>query len=217
MQLRTLAIAAAAGICAASASAEIVEINIVGTVDFSFLPSGPWSAANPGDDVVMSFRVDSDNYTDSTNFPTRGYSVESFALTVAGHTSSALADPYPDGREPLFVIRNDDPAVDGFFLGSSVDGFNDGIAIDEPASILPTFDALFSATYEGTRLESLDILDAVGTYDFAGLSVFNWGIEDGPVQPMGFIFDSWSISVVPTPGAVSVLAMGGLVMSRRRR
>ena len=86
-----------------------------------------------------------------------------------------------------------------------------------PSLLAPTFDALFEATYEGTRLDSLDVLDAVGTYDFTGLSVFNWGIQDDFIQPMGFVFDSWSISVVPAPGAMAMFGLAGLVGTPRRR
>ena len=52
----------------------------------------------------------------------------------------------------------------------------------------------FGATYGGSLLSSLDILDAQGTYDFTGLTVFNWAIEDGPFSPLGMVFDDFTIS-----------------------
>ncbi len=157
----------------------------------------------------MSFQVDAANFVDSTNFPVRGYEIiqPSFTLTIGGDTAG-LAPMQPFGS-PYFVIRNDDPAVDGFFLGTNIDGFPNGVATDEPAAFDPTFSAIFSATYEGTRLDSLDILGAVGTYDFTGLSVFNWGLEDGPFQPMGFIFDR----LKPRASVPAQLALA----ARRRR
>lgn len=199
-----------------NAAAQLVQVDVVGSVDFGGVPSGQWSDAASGDSVVMSFQVDAANFVDSTNFPVRGYELiqPSFTLTIGGDTAG-LAPSQPFGS-PYFVIRNDDPAVDGFFLGTNIDGFPNGVATDEPAAFDPTFSAIFSATYEGTRLDSLDIVDAVGSYDFTGLSVFNWGLEDGPFQPMGFIFDSWSISIVPAPGALALVPMMGLAARRRR-
>lgn len=207
----------AAALVAATANAAIVQIDINGSVDFGGVNIGQWASASSGDSVTMSFQVDSNNFEDSLNFPTRGYALieNSFALTIDGNTGGlAMPDPFGTAQ---FIIRNDDPAVDGFFLGTSVDGFPNGVATDEAAQIADTFRALFSATYEGTRLDSLDIMDAVGTYDFGGLSVFNWGLDDGPFQPMGFIFDNWTISVVPAPASLFAIAPLGLMAGRRRR
>lgn len=205
-------------IIASAANAEIVQVDVVGTVDFGMLPGvTSWGSFGVGDDVVMSFQVDSDNFVDSMMFPVRGYEIiqPSFSLAI-NNNAVGLALSQPSGS-PYFAIRNDDPAVDGFFLGTDVDGFPNGVATDEPANLADTFSTLFQATYEGTRLDSLDILDAVGTYDFTGLSVFNWGLEDLFVQPVGFIFDQWTISVVPTPASLVAIAPLGLITTRRRR
>lgn len=204
-------------IIASAANADLVQIDINGSVDFGGVNVGQWASASSGDPVTMSFQVDSNNFVDSMNFPVRGYELiqSSFSLTIDGNTAGlAMSDPF---GTPYFVIRNDDPAVDGFFLGTNIDGFPNGVATDEAAQIAPTFRSLFSATYEGTRLDSLDILGAVGTYDFAGLSVFNWGLQDGSAQPMGFIFDQWTISVVPAPASLFAIAPLGLISTRRRR
>ena len=213
----TITMLGAAALIAASANAAIVQIDITGSVDFGGVNNGQWQNASSGDPVTMSFQVDSNNFVDSTNFPVRGYELiqSSFALTIDGNTGG-LAPTQPFGS-PYFVIRNDDPAVDGFFLGTGVDGFPNGVATDEAGGIADNFSALFSATYEGTRLDSLDILGAVGTYDFSGLSAFNWGLDDGPFQPMGFIFDQWTISVVPAPASLLAVAPLGLMAGRRRR
>lgn len=218
--MRTLSVfMLAAALTTASASATIVQVDVVGSVDFGSIPfSTSWGDFGSGDPVVMSFQLDSENFLDSVIFPVRGYEViqPSFFLSINGN-SVGLAPMQPFGGTPYFVLRNDDPAVDGFFLGTNIDGFPNGIATEEPGGIADNFDALFSVTYEGTRLDSLDILDAVGTYDFTGLSVFNWGLEDGPVQPVGFIFDSWSIFVVPAPASLFAMAPLGLMAGRRRR
>lgn len=206
-------------VSAASTQATIVQVDVVGSVDFGSIPfATSWGAFGSGDPVVMSFQLDSDNFLDSGTFPVRGYEViqPSFSLSINGNPVG-LAGSQPFGATPYFIIRNDDPAVDGFFLGTNIDGFPNGIATAQAGGIADNFDALFSVTYEGSRLDSLDILGAVGTYDFSGLSVFNWGLEDGPVQPVGFIFDEWSISVVPAPASLLAIAPLGLMVSRRRR
>lgn len=217
--MKKFAIAACAvSTFACIASADIIQVDIVGTVDFGGVNIGQWADVNPGDSAVMSFQLDSNNFLDSTNFPTRGYEIisSSFALTLDGITGG-MANPYPGGATPYFILRDNDPAVDGFFLAEHPDQFPIGVATDEAGQVGDTFRALFQATYGGDLLNSLNILDAVGTYTFDGLTVFNWGLEDGPFQPMGFIFDSFTISVVPAPSSAALLAMGTLACVRRRR
>jgi len=218
MNIKTASVLAAAAIVAASASATIVQVDIVGSVDFGGVNVGQWAGAHSGDTVVQSFQLDSNNFLDSGLFPVRGYEViaSSFSLTIAGNTAG-MADPYPGGMTPYFVIRNDDPAVDGFFMTNNINGFEEGILTDEAAQLGDTFGAIFNVAYEQERLDSLDILGAVGTYDFSGLSVFNWGLADSFVQPMGFIFDQWTISVVPAPASLLAIAPLGLMAGRRRR
>lgn len=214
----TITMLGAAALVAASANAAIVQVDIMGTVDFGSVPNGQWAGANSGDTVVQSFQLDSNNFVDSGNFPIRGYEViaSSFSLTIDGNTAG-MANPYPNGWTPYFVVRNDDPAVDGFFMTNHIDGFEEGIFTDEAANIDPTFGAIFKVTYEQERLDSLDILGAVGTYDFSGLTSFNWGLSDSSFQPMGFIFDQWTISVVPAPASLLAVAPLGLMAGRRRR
>ncbi|MBO6513133.1 MAG: PEP-CTERM sorting domain-containing protein [Phycisphaerales bacterium] len=199
-------------------NAEIIQVDIMGTVDFGGVPNGQWAGAQSGDTVVQSFQLDSNVFVDSTNFPVRGYEViaSSFSLSIGGNTAG-MADPYPAGLTPYFVIRNDDPAVDGFFMTHNIDGFEEGIFTDEAANLDPTFGTIFNVAYEQERLDSLDIMGAVGTYDFTGLSVFNWGLSDAFVQPMGFIFDEWTISVVPAPSALALIGFAGIATTRRRR
>lgn len=219
MNIKTITTLCAAALFAATANAAIVQVDVEGTVDFGSFPfATSWGAFSSGDPVVMSFQLDSDNFVDSGLFPVRGYEViqSSYSLSINGN-SVGLPGTQPFGATPYFVLRNDDPAVDGFFLGTNVDGFPNGIATAEAGGLADNLNSLFSVTYEGTRLDSLDILDATGTYDFSGLSVFNWGLEDGPVQPVGFIFDQWSISVVPAPASLLAMAPLGLIAGRRRR
>lgn len=205
-----------AAILSSTAGATLIQVDVVGEWDFGMIRSGPLNGVNSGD-AMMSFQVDSNSFVDSMNFPTRGYNIiqDSFTLTVDGITVG-MPDPFPMGETPLFVLRDNDPAVDGFFLGSSVDGFPNGVSIDNAGLIDPFLRVLFSATYGADRLPSLDILDAVGTYDFTGLTVFNWGFEDAGQQIAGMIFDQFTISVVPAPGAVA-MGVPALALALRRR
>jgi hypothetical protein len=95
------------------------------------------------------------------------------------------------------VIRNNDPAVDGFFVSTNVDN-PAGLPL-VPVGSLGHFANSFLVTYGGSTLSSLDLLGALGNYDFTGLSVFNWSVDDGPFNPLGIDFVSMTIeSFVPT-------------------
>ena len=52
----------------------------------------------------------------------------------------------------------------------------------------------FSVAYANDPLPSLDIADAVGEYDFDGIKVFGFTIDDGPFNATGLIYSSMSIS-----------------------
>ncbi len=218
MSQNVFAAACSLACLAGIASADLVRVEVTGEWDFGMVRSGVLNGVNSGP-ASMSFDVDSNVFIDSGNFPTRGYSIieDSFVLTLNG-ISVGMPNPYvPAGETPLFILRNNDPAVDGFFLGSNVDGFPDGVSINNAGLIDPFLGVLFSATYLNDPLPSLDILDAVGTYTFANLSSFNWGLDDAGNQFAGMIFDQFTISVVPAPAAATILAPAGLLAFRRRR
>lgn len=215
-----LIIAALVFTFAASANAVLVEVRIAGTVEFNQINTGVLQSASSGDAVSLVFQVDSDDFTDSTNFPVRGYQIiaSSFSFTAGGSTVG-IADPFPTGLTPYFVIRNDDPAVDGFFLGTNIDGFPNGIPSDS-LGLFDFFSPNFSVSYDQDPLPSLDILDALGTYDFTGgLTSFNFTVTDGPFDAMAIGFENMTITQIPVPGAVwllgsSLFALLGI--SRRR-
>lgn len=210
-------IIAIAALAASAAHAASVQVEILGEVEFNGINNGEFASVDPGAPMSISFLLDSADFDDSVNFPVRGYTIQpgSFTFSMGGVTA-ALADPYPAGETPYFVLRDNDPAVDGFFLGTSIDGFPNGVATDSPAAFNDTFSAIFSVSYDNDPLPSLDILDAVGTYDFTGLTVFNLGLEDGPFQPVGGLFESLTITVIPAPG-VALLAAAPVMIARRRR
>lgn len=194
----TIVAALATLLLTSTARSQTVSVTVSGEVEFNQITSGPFAAVAPGDTASFSFELDPAVFTDSASFPVRGYHVDvsSFTLNLGG-VSVGLAPPAP-AVQPYFSIRNDDPAVDGFLLTDVVD-FPNGVATDVMGSVGP-FKNNFYVTYGGGTLSSLDLLNAIGTYDFTGLTVFNWTITDGPFDAMGMIFASLEITAgTPAP------------------
>ncbi|MCA9291745.1 MAG: hypothetical protein KDA25_11500 [Phycisphaerales bacterium] len=212
---RSCAVAAvAAALCSGLACADIVDVTINGEVEYNQINQGDFSQVNAGDSAVLTFQVDSNVFTNSGSFPTRGYHIDpaSFVLTI-GSVVVGLQNPFPGGDTPYFVLRNNDPAVDGFFIADNVD-FPTGVPLNQGGAF-GQFRNDFSVGYTGDTLSSLDILDAVGTYDYTGLTSFNWAIDDGPFKPLYIIFES--MTIVPAPAALAAFAPAGLFLRRRRR
>ena len=182
-----------------AAAGDKYEVEIRGTVEFNGIGSGPLSNVQPGEATTLTFELDSDLFVDSPNFPTRGYLIDKDSFVMAFESGSmGLQSPYT-GPEPLFVIRDNDPAVDGFIVSTNVDGL-DGVPLQVPGIFGPFLNA-FHVTYGGDLLDSLDIAGAVGTYDFTGLTVFNWTIDDGPFNPFGLIFSDMTITPIAAGSA----------------
>lgn len=210
---RIAAIVALAGVAVASASASIVKVEVNGTVDYNFVGGGH-ANVQAGDAVSMSFLVDSENYVNSASFPTRGYTVDlaSFEMTV-GSSYITLDNPQPFGPA-YFVVRNNDPVADGFMLSRNID-FPQDVQVHVPG-LTPTHDLHFLATYGSSdTIPSLDILDAVGTYDLNGISVYGWYIGRFGGIGAEYAYESITISVVPAPATLALLVP--LAAARRRR
>lgn len=215
MKISMLAAGAVALAAATVAQADLYEVSINGEVEFNQISGGGLGSINVGESISYSFLVDSDLFVNGS-FPVRGYEVDqsSFKLSASGGYSGGLASPYPG--TPYFVLRNNDPAVDGFFLTTdNVDGFPAGVATDEVGGF-GDFTAQFSVGYTGSTLDSLDIADAVGSYDFTGISSFYFAITDGPFDAMGMIFSDMTITAVPAPAAFCLLAPLAFAGRRRR-
>jgi len=209
MKLASISVVALACACAQGA---IVQIDIAGTVDFNVFSTGPFAGVPSGAPASLRFQVDSNNFLNNPTFPTRGYVITQPTFTFqAGAGSTTLLNPFPAGQTPYFVLRNNDPSVDGFFIST-------GTGLPSPLALQfnPNAGMNFLATYPGTTLSSLDILGAVGTYSLTGLSVFDWRISVGPGDPMGMNYNTMTISVVPAPASMLCLAGLGLVSRRRR-
>ncbi len=188
-----LVVVVLAALLAAPAMAEMVTVEIVGSVEFEQVNFGQFANVHPGDATLVSFTVDSENYI-TGSYPTRAYAIDqaSFTLTI-GSVTVGLQNPFPGGQTPYFVLRDNDPAVDGFFLSLGPD-FPAALPLNEPANVADFFGLDFSVGYEGSTLDSLDILDAVGDYAYDGLTNFNFAVMDGPFEAIYFIFENLSIS-----------------------
>ncbi len=177
---------------------QTVNVTVTGEVEWNQVNFGIFADVNAGDPVTMTFEVSSDNYFDSPTYPTRGYAIDqdSYVLTVGSATVS-LANPYPDGQVPYFVLRNNDPAADGFFIASNnVDYPYPGLPLNEPGVIGEPFESHYDVGYTEETLSSLDILDAVGIYDYTGLTRFYFNIVDLGMEPIGLLFTQMEIGVV---------------------
>jgi hypothetical protein len=208
----------AACLVSAHANAELVNIAIDGTVAFSVI-QGNQATVPDGAPVAMSFNVDSNVFLNSGSFPTRGYNIilSSFTMTVGGQPVP-IVNPQPGGQTAYFVLRNNDPAVDGFFISTNVN-VPFPVAVSIPG-LAQTHDLDFSATYSsGSTLSSLNILDAVGTYGLNGISSFLWTIGLFGNPGAEYNYESMTISVVPGPGALVSMSLLACFMrpGRRRR
>lgn len=211
--MRSIALASVVALASTRAAAVEVIVEIRGDVFSNQISGGVLGTVSPGETVTYSFVADSDSFIDGA-FPTRAYEIDmsSFELIFSGGASIDI-DPGFAGPA-YFVLRDNDPAVDGFFLSQGPD-FPAPIPVDQ-AGIFGNFGAAFSVSYTGDTLNSLDLVDAFGVYDFDGLKSFNMGINDGPFEGvLGIDFNS--MVIVPTPPSAALLAITGIVATRRRR
>lgn len=197
-----LVLIAVASIVAAPSHAEMVNVEVTGSVEYNQVTSGLFASVTSGDPATISIAVDSNVFINSSSFPTRGYVVNDYMLTL-GAVAVGLQNPFPSGETPYFVLRNNDPAVDGFFISRNVD-FPNGLPLNEVGRF-GNFASNFLVTYDQGRLPSLDILDALGVYDFTGLQVFSFSVQDGPFDAIGLIFEQMVIS---TPLSVEPASWG---------
>ncbi len=179
-----------------SAIAEIVTVECMGTVEYNQINQGIFAEVNSGDVVYAGFLIDSDNYVDSSTYNVRGYPIDmaSFELDIGPVGLVPLVIPQPGDAIPYFVVRNDDPAADGFFLSSDPEWPFVNPMLDVPGSIDPYFGFHWEVGYTGDTLDSLDILDAVGTYTYDGLTSFYTAIQDAWADPMGLEYVTITIS-----------------------
>jgi len=215
MRRFALPAALAIGAAALSASADFVSVTIYGTVAYNQVQVPPFAGNGAGSSVQVSFQLDSNSFVNSPNFPVRGYVIDQSSFTMkVGAANVGLQSPFPGGQTPYFVIRNNDPQVDGFYISTNVD-FPFGVPLNAQGAF-GAFGNDFSVSYAGNTLNSLNLLDAVGLYDFTGLGSYFWAVTDGGFEPIGIDYNRMVIEVVPAPATLLPLASLVLIARRRR-
>ncbi len=217
MSTRSIAMLIAAGAMSAPAAAALVQVTMHGTVEYNQVNVPPLDGNDAGSPVTVTFTVDSTNFVNSQSFNVRGYVVDqaSFSMKV-GNATVGLQNPLPVGETPYFVVRDNDFVVDGFYMSAGGVDFPNGVPLSAVGAF-GNFRDDFSVSYDGDMLSSLDILGALGNYDFNGLKSYFWAVTDGGFEPIGIGYESMTIELVPAPAAFVPLALMGLGLGRRRR
>lgn len=207
--------AVAIGLALPAAAAE-VHVEIRGSVDYNVI-RGDLNGIPSGAPVVLGFDLDSTKFVDNPNYPTRGYLVDlgSFDMNFGG-VHIGLDDPQPYG-DAYFVLRDNDPAVDGFFMSQGSLDYPMSLTIHVPG-LAPEHEFDFLRTFDNaTTLHSLDILDATGTYGFENMSSYQWTIGRFGNPGAEVMYESISITAVPEPSTLTLFGIGALVALRRAR
>lgn len=197
--LTSLSCTAALALAVPSAAAGVsVRVTATGSVTSNQVAAGPLTAVAVGETAVMSFLLDTDDFVDNLFFPTRGYVIDEASFELAFDSATVgLQDPFPAGPPPYFVLRDDDPDIDGFFVSRNT-GFWSGVPLDEDGQSGP-FDDVLTVTYGTTLLSGLDVLDALGSYDLNGLTSQSWTLDDGAASPVAIAFSSMTLELADDP------------------
>jgi|GEM_PF-1214576 len=173
-----------------------MDVVFRGSVEYNQVSSGLFADVNPGDPVTVAFQVSTDDFIDSETYNVRGYNIipGSFTQTM-GSVTVGLADPFPAGETPRFILRNNDPVSDGFFIESTnIDWPLNGLPLNEPGQIGEWFTSKQQVGYT-QAIDSLNIIDAVGLYDYTNLESFYTVVGDGWADAIGLEFVELQISV----------------------
>src|SRR5262249_32005537 len=136
-----------------------------------------------GDPISIRIKLDSTNFlNDPNSLPTRGYwfNPSTFFMTV-GSVNVSLT---PSITNAYFVLRNNDPGVDGIFISTGT--AND---VELPLVMTPSgYGIAYKWTFNGqTTFSSLNILDALGVYGYPNISSYNWAVSFNEISyPMQF-------------------------------
>ncbi len=164
---RLLILVALTMLVAFTAQAAPVTITAVGTVGWNGIQDEPLSDVSAGEMVFMTIQVDSDVYTDGVPDDVRGYDIQFFDVSFASGLGLGLLAGAPD---TYFALIDGYPASDGFFVSSSTSSPGGVPLVQEP------FNFNLDLGYVGETLDNLNILDALGTYNYDGLTRFGFNL-----------------------------------------
>ena len=198
--LPTLALIA---LSASTSLAAGVRVIVTGSIESNAFPANginTFGGILAGAPVTLTLELDSTQFLDSPNLPgrTRGYVIQPGTMRLtAGTASAARLETTP----AYFVLRNNDPRVDGFFLSQGTD-----IDTSIPLQMVPAgFGVQFSRTFDintpaptpDDSLTSLNILDALGSWQFNDISSYNFAVGIGEFNlPMILAYESITIETL---------------------
>ena len=101
------------------AQAEIVRVTNTGIVIWNGIQEPPLSGVGGGENVILTFLVDSNLFDEGAPGDTRGYLITepTFELAFSGGLTMGLLDP--SGETPYFTLVEGLPVSDGFFVSTS--------------------------------------------------------------------------------------------------
>ena len=216
MRMLPVAALAAALMFGSVARAELVQVEVTGTVVFNGITTAPLNGVSSGNTGVMSFQVDSNVFVDGIPGDVRSYEIikPSFSLSFQpSGVSVGLVNPFPGGTTPYFSLVEGFPVSDGFFVSTSTVSPG-GVPISQTP-----LQANVDLGYTGSTLSSLDITSAYGTYGFTGLTRFSYTLwqsfPDNVRMELDFV--KLTIAPVPEPATFGAFSLMGLVTLARRR
>lgn len=180
-----------------------VRVTVTGSVESNAFPANgtnTFGGILAGSPVTLTLELDSAQFLDSPNLPgrTRGYVIQPGTMRLTAGTASATR---LENTPAYFVLRNNDPRVDGFFLSQGTD-----IDTEIPLQMIPAnFGVQFSRTFNidtpaptpDDSLTSLNILDALGSWQFNDISSYNFAVGIGEFNlPMILAYESITIATL---------------------
>ena len=208
------AVALALVFSTAAVQADTVAVRVTGTVVFNGVSSAPLNGVPVGNAAEMSFTVDSNVFVDGIPGDLRSYPIDqsSFSLKYQpSGVSVGLLNPFPAGQTPYFTLVDGFPVSDGFFVSTGTTSPG-GVPISQTP-----LQANLDLGYVGSTLSSLNILDAVGTYDFTGLTRFAFNLWQTIPDNVRLDMEFARMTITPEPGTLCVPAIAGAVALVRRR
>ncbi|HLP85697.1 MAG TPA: hypothetical protein VK157_15210 [Phycisphaerales bacterium] len=199
--IQHLILACAAGLAGVAHASPDVRVVVTGTVESNAFTTGTFAGVPAGAPVRMTINLDSTNFLDSPNLPgvTRGYrfTPADFSLQVGSVTTTLRSSPLPPA---YFCLRNNDPRADGFFISQGTD-----IDVQIPLQMTPNnFGIAFNRTFNSIppvgpdpTLQSLNLRDAVGSWGYDNLAVYNFTVElNENITPLLFSYERITISLL---------------------
>lgn len=166
-----LPILLALAVLATGARADVIEVQIAGTVDFTGSLPDSLLTVDEGDEALVRFRLESESVLVTEHV--RSYEIDlSTVLVTVGDLSMGLFD-FPDPAVPplFFSISEGGQFGDAFWLSN--DGAFPDLVPLELAGVMLDFQLFFS----DRTLVTDEVLDALGSYDDQDLLGGNFQLD----------------------------------------